>query len=114
MNPTEERLSEAFQALSEESLQGAPAEIGLSVKTAFRQHHLLRRRQRRLIGVAALGACVVIAAVAVSKSWSAQRREDQSTLAAKGTQEKVLAPEPKPKPLSPERAPQQDTLAPVN
>src|SRR5437660_1496677 len=70
MNQSEERLAQAFQALAEESPQSAPADIGLALQNAFRQHHVRRRRQRWLITAGALGACLVVAAALVSKTWS--------------------------------------------
>ena len=88
MNQSEERLSHAFQALAAESPQSAPAEVGLALQHAFHRHHVRRRRQRRLITAGALGVCVVVAAVLLSKSKSSGPQEKQTSLAT--TQEKIL------------------------
>jgi len=86
MNQSEERLAQAFQALSAESPQSAPAEVGLALQDAFRRHHVRRRRQRRLITAGVLGACLVVAAVLLSKSRSSGLQEKQPTLATRQEQ----------------------------
>ena len=86
MNQSEERLAQAFQALSAESPQSAPAEVGLALQDAFRRHHVRRRRQRRLITGGVLGACLVVAAVLLSKSRSSGLQEKQPTLATRQEQ----------------------------
>jgi hypothetical protein len=86
MNQSEERLAQAFQALSAESPQSAPAEVGLALQNEFRRHHVRRRRQRRLFMAGALGVCLVIAAVLFSKSRSSGLQEKQPTLATKQEQ----------------------------
>ena len=58
---TEDRMTEALRHLAAFSRQGAPAEIGAGLVTAFRRHHT-RRRRIRLAGVAALAACIALAA----------------------------------------------------
>jgi hypothetical protein len=54
---TDERLTKALRGLAESSRQGAPAEVGAGLATAFRRHHA-RRRLVRGMSVAALAACV--------------------------------------------------------
>lgn len=56
-----DRLTEALRHLSASSRQGAPAEIGAGLVSAFRRHHT-RRRRIRITGVAALAACVALMA----------------------------------------------------
>ena len=110
MNQSEERLAQAFQALAEESPQRAPADVGLALQNAFRQHQVRRRRRRRLITAGALGACLVVAAVLVSKSWSSGPQVKQSTLAT--LQEKSLpAQVPSPRVSAPENQPVKPTIA---
>src|SRR5438105_2788905 len=83
MDRSEDKLAQAFQALSAESPQSAPAEVGLALQNAFRQHHVRRRRRRRLITAGALGVCLIVAAVLFSKSRSSGPQERQPTLATK-------------------------------
>src|SRR5437016_11904603 len=90
MNQSEERLGQAFQALAAESPQSAAADVGLTLQNAFRQHHVRRRRRRRLITAGALGACLVVAAVLLSKSRSSGLQQKQPSLATK--QESTLPP----------------------
>jgi hypothetical protein len=54
------RLSVALRGLAAASRQGAPAEVGAGLATAFRRHHARRRLVRRM-SIAALAACVVLA-----------------------------------------------------
>jgi hypothetical protein len=110
MNQSEERLAQAFQALAEESPQSAPAEVGLALQNAFRQHHVRRRRRRRLITVGALVACLVVAAVLLSKPWSSRVQEKQPTLAAK-QEERLPVPVPTPRASAPENTPVRSTIA---
>jgi hypothetical protein len=64
-DPLEEgRLTEALRRMAASSRQGAPAEIGSGLVTAFRRHHIRRRRIRRA-GVA-LAACIALVAGLVS------------------------------------------------
>jgi hypothetical protein len=60
-DPGEARLAEALRRLAGSSQQGAPAEIGAGLVTAFRRHHT-RRRRIRFAGMAALAACVALIA----------------------------------------------------
>jgi hypothetical protein len=55
------RLTEALRGLAAASRQGAPAEVGAGLATAFRRHHARRRLVRR-VSIAALAACLVLAA----------------------------------------------------
>jgi hypothetical protein len=52
------KLTEALRHLAASSQQGAPAEIGAGLATAFRRHHVRRRRVRRA-GIAGVVACLV-------------------------------------------------------
>jgi hypothetical protein len=56
-----DRLTKALRHLATSSRQGAPTEIGTGLVTAFRRHHT-RRRRIRLAGLAALAACIALAA----------------------------------------------------
>ncbi|HEY1939429.1 MAG TPA: hypothetical protein VGJ33_15980 [Candidatus Angelobacter sp.] len=58
---TDERLSEALRGLAASSRCGAPIEIGAGLATAFRRHHARHRLVRR-VSVAALAACLALAA----------------------------------------------------
>ena len=109
MNQSEERLAQAFQSLAGESPQSAPAEIGVALQNAFRQHHVRRRRRRRLITAGALGACLVVAGVLLSKSWSSGPQVKQSTLATR--QEKSLPVQvPSPRVSAPQNQPVKPTI----
>ena len=55
------RLTEALRGLAAASRQGAPAEVAAGLSAAFRGHHARRRLVRR-VSIAALAACVVLAA----------------------------------------------------
>ncbi|MBZ5504594.1 MAG: hypothetical protein LAO78_03805 [Acidobacteriia bacterium] len=59
------RLTDALRRMAASSRQGAPAEIGAGLVTAFRRHHT-RRRRIRLTGAAALVACIALIAGLVS------------------------------------------------
>jgi hypothetical protein len=55
------RLSQALRGLAASSRQGAPAEVGAGLATAFRRHHARRRMVRRVtIGTIVAGLVVVI------------------------------------------------------
>jgi hypothetical protein len=54
------RLSVALRGLAASSRQGAPAEVGAGLATAFRRHHARRRLVRR-VTIAALAACLALA-----------------------------------------------------
>ncbi len=57
----DDALTVALGRLAASSRQGAPAEIGAGLATAFRHHHARRRLVRRM-SVAALAACIAIVA----------------------------------------------------
>lgn len=59
------RLSEALRGLAASSRRGAPVEIGAGLATAFRRHHARRRLVRR-VSIAALAACLALAAGLIS------------------------------------------------
>ena len=64
-NPLEDaaqnpRLTRALRGLAASSRQGAPAEVGAGLATAFRRHHARRRLVRR-VSIGALAACVALA-----------------------------------------------------
>lgn len=65
--PQDARLTEALRGLAASSRQGAPAEIGAGLATAFRRHHARRRLVRRL-GVGATAAGLALAAGLMSVS----------------------------------------------
>ena len=58
--PQDPRLTRALRGLAAASRQGAPAEVGAGLATAFRRHHARRRLVRR-VSIAALAACVALA-----------------------------------------------------
>jgi hypothetical protein len=62
---TDARLSEALRGLAASSRRGAPVEIGAGLATAFRRHHARRRLVRR-VSIAALAACLALAAGLIS------------------------------------------------
>jgi hypothetical protein len=53
------RLSVALRGLAAASHQGAPAEVGAGLATAFRRHHARHRLLRR-VSIAALAACLAL------------------------------------------------------
>lgn len=59
------RLNDALRGLAASSRRGAPDELGAGLATAFRRHHARRRLVRRA-NVAALAACVALAAGVIS------------------------------------------------
>jgi hypothetical protein len=59
------RLTDALRRMAASSRQDAPAEIGAGLATAFRRHHIRRRRIRRA-SVTALVACMALIAGLVS------------------------------------------------
>lgn len=61
----EGRLTEALRHLAASTRQGAPAEIGAGLVTAFRRHHI-RRRRIRFAGMAAMAACLTLVAGLIS------------------------------------------------
>jgi hypothetical protein len=63
--PQDPRLTKALRGLAASSRQGAPAEVGSGLITAFRRHHARRRLVRR-VRVATLAACIVLAASLLS------------------------------------------------
>ena len=110
MDRSEDKLAQAFQALSAESPQNAPAELGLALQNAFRRHHVRRRRQHRLITAGALGVCLIVAAVLLSKSRYSGLQEKQPALAT--TQEKNLPVQvPTPRVSVPGNQPVKSTIA---
>jgi len=58
--PQDPRLTRALCGLAASSRQGAPAEVGAGLATAFRRHHARRRLVRRM-SVGALAACLALA-----------------------------------------------------
>jgi hypothetical protein len=58
---TDDKLTRAMRNLAATSQQGASAEIGLGLASAFRRHHARRRRIRR-ISIAGLMACFLVVA----------------------------------------------------
>ena len=58
-------LAEALHGLAASSRQGAQAEVGAGLAMAFRRHHARRRLVRRM-SIAALAACMALAAGLVS------------------------------------------------
>ncbi|HEX3584859.1 MAG TPA: hypothetical protein VH024_02635 [Candidatus Angelobacter sp.] len=58
---SDSRLTEALRELAASSRQGAPAEVGASLATAFRRHHARRRLVRR-VSIVALAACLALVA----------------------------------------------------
>ncbi len=59
------RLSDALRGLAASSPHGAPPQLGAGLAVAFRRHHARRRMVRRAT-VAALAACVALAAGLIS------------------------------------------------
>jgi hypothetical protein len=72
---TEARLTEALRRMAAASRQGAGPEVGAGLVMAFRRHHTRRRRIRRT-GIAALGICMMVAAVLVSMRDSGKKRQE--------------------------------------
>src|SRR5258708_35429490 len=69
----DDALTVALGRLAASSRQGARAEIGAGLATAFRHHHARRRLVRRM-SVAALAACIAIVAGLMSVPCGRQVR----------------------------------------
>jgi hypothetical protein len=65
--PLDARLTGALRGLAASSRQGAPAEVGAGLATAFRRHHARRRLVRR-VSMATLAACIVLASLLSMRS----------------------------------------------
>src|SRR5690349_22866564 len=78
--PQDPRLSRALRGLAAASRQGAPAKVGAGLATAFRRHHARRRLVRR-VSIAALAACVVLAAGLMSSNLRLANRVPAKTAA---------------------------------
>jgi hypothetical protein len=75
------KLTEAMRRLAASSRQGAPAEIGADLATAFRRHHT-RRRRIRYASMAGLVACVAcVAGLLFLHGQHNTSREGQSQIA---------------------------------
>jgi hypothetical protein len=59
--PRDPSLTRALRTLAASSRQGAPAEVGAGLATAFRRHHARRRLVHRM-SIGALAACLALAA----------------------------------------------------
>ena len=92
------RLSEALRGLAAASRQGAPAELGAGLATAFRRQHARRRLVRRM-SVGAVVACAALAIGLMSLGWRSPRQEP-----AKAT----VQPQPS---IVPAKAPESTTIA---
>src|SRR5260370_40750666 len=56
---SEDRLSAALRRLATNSSQGAPQELGATLKTEFHRRHV-RRRRVRIAGFTTLAACLAL------------------------------------------------------
>ena len=72
MSAPKNTLSEALRELAAASPQGAPSEVGLSLKDAFVRHHSRRRRRRMTVATA------LVAGVAISMAWLWAGRQPHS------------------------------------
>ena len=116
MNPSEDRLSAALQAMAAASRQGPSAELGAVLKSEFHHHHAHRRRVRRLqIGLATvcIAALVALSLIAVSArhpaTIKASRQTQQPPLVAIGTALAEMPPSDTVKALSRNLAPRNRT-----
>jgi len=64
---TDRRLTESLRHLAATSRQGAPAEIGAGLATAFRRHHARRRLVRRMSVVALAASIALVAAMVATR-----------------------------------------------
>jgi len=85
------RLTEALRGLAASSRQGAPAEVGAGLATAFRRHHVRRRLVRRM-SVGTLVACVALA-IALITMRSAHREPAKAIVQQQPNAIPVKAPE---------------------
>lgn len=68
MNPRKDSLSEALRELASASPQGAPSEVGASLRDAFARHHWRRRkRETALVTILAVGVASLLAWLWVDK-----------------------------------------------
>lgn len=90
-NAADARLTDALRGLAALSRRGAPAEVGAGLVTAFRRHHARRRMVHRA-SIAALAACLVLAAglISIRSRHAAPVKE---TVKEKPTAVPVKAPE---------------------
>jgi hypothetical protein len=65
---TDDKLTRAMRKLAATSQQGASAEVGAGLATAFRRHHT-RRRRIRYASIAGLVACLALVAGVISLRW---------------------------------------------
>ena len=71
--PQDPRLTRALRGLAASSRQGAPAEVGAGLATAFRRHHARRRLVRRVsIGAIAAGLTVAVGVMSLGSRSSHQ------------------------------------------
>jgi hypothetical protein len=76
----QDRLEKAFEELSSSFSEGAPATVESKLKTAFRRHHLRRKRQRQAtIGLAFISLVVVLSAI-IFKSRAVHVQPQQSVV----------------------------------
>ncbi|HSK43911.1 MAG TPA: hypothetical protein VLA83_08500 [Candidatus Binatia bacterium] len=94
--PLDPRLTGALRGLAASSRQGAPAEVGAGLATAFRRHHAQRRLVRR-ISIGALAACLTLAVglISIHPRHAAPAkeivREQPSVVPAKAPQAPTIA-----------------------
>jgi len=96
---SEGRLTEALRRLAASSRQGAPAEVGTGLATAFRRHHVRRRMVRR-VRMAALAACLLLAAWL----WSMRTPSRQPSNTATSSAPSPANPSSAPKKVSEQHA----------
>jgi hypothetical protein len=93
---SDDRLIEALRGLAVSSRQGAPTELGAGLVTAFRRHHTRRRLVRRM-SIAALAACLALAAGLISMrtrhgvQYTEIVKEQPSVIPAKAPQDVTVA-----------------------
>jgi hypothetical protein len=93
---SDDRLTEALRGLAVSSRQGAPIELGAGLVTAFRRHHTRRRLVRRM-SIAALAACLALAAGLISMrtrhgvQYTEIVKEQPSVIPAKAPQDVTVA-----------------------
>jgi hypothetical protein len=92
--PQDPRLTRALRGLAASSRQGAPAEVGAGLATAFRRHHARRRLVRRVsIGTIAAGLGVMAGLMSLG-SRSPHRLPGKEIVKEQPSVIPVKAPEP--------------------
>jgi hypothetical protein len=110
MNEQDELISKAFEDLAERTPRGAPPEIGVRLREAFRTHHARLRRRRLMVSTAAaaFGLCAAVAVLVLFRAGPSVSRPGapennrpgsaapENNLAGSAVQPSPVPPNPEP------------------